>query len=78
MIERNLGNIERVTRLLLGVAFAIWALLQPAMNVIEWFIVFVSLALVLNGVFSRCYVWYLLDIDTSESSSNETPSTTIC
>ena len=73
MIERNLGNIERLVRLFLGVAFATWSFMQPALNVIEWFVVFISVALILNGIFSRCYVWYVLDIDTQD-----TPSTTIC
>ncbi len=77
MIERNLGNIERVVRLFLGVAFAAWAFSQPALNVIEWFVTFVALALILNGIFSRCYVWYLLDIDTS-GTRKRSPSTTIC
>ncbi|MCB1690410.1 MAG: DUF2892 domain-containing protein [Halioglobus sp.] len=77
MIERNLGNFERVVRFLLGVVFAMWALSQPAMNVIEWFVTFVSLALILNGIFSRCYVWYLLDIDTTQKGKRS-PSTTIC
>ena len=77
MIERNLGNIERVARLFLGIAFAIWAFSQPSMNVIEWFITFVSLALILNGIFSRCYVWFVLDIDTRGKQSG-TPPTTIC
>jgi hypothetical protein len=79
MIERNLGNIERVVRLFLGIAFATWALLQPTMNIIEWFVVFISLALILNGVFSRCYVWYMLDINTNTSARcSDTPSTTVC
>lgn len=77
MIERNLGNIERVVRLFLGVAFAAWAFLQPTMNVIEWFVIGISLALILNGIFSRCYVWYMLDINSLETR-RETPSTTIC
>ncbi len=77
MIERNLGNIERVVRLFLGIAFAAWALLQPTMNIIEWFVVGISLALILNGIFSRCYVWYMLDINSLETR-RETPSTTIC
>ncbi|MFT4519957.1 MAG: hypothetical protein ACI9JM_002357 [Halioglobus sp.] len=65
MIERNLGNAERVVRLLMGLAFATWALLQPFVNGIEWFVIAVSLMLILNGVFSRCYLWYVLEIDTS-------------
>lgn len=77
MIERNLGNIERVVRLFLGIAFAAWALLQPTMNIIEWFVIGISLALILNGIFSRCYVWYMLDINSLETR-RETPSTTIC
>jgi hypothetical protein len=79
MIERNLGNVERVTRLVLGIAFAVWAMLQPAMNGIEWFVVVISLALMLNGIFSRCYVWYLLDINTTAvKKSHDAPATTAC
>jgi hypothetical protein len=64
MIERNLGNVERVARLILAVGFAGWAFMQPYMNGIEWFVVVISLMLFMNGIFSRCYVWYLLDINT--------------
>jgi|AntAceMinimDraft_11_1070367.scaffolds.fasta_scaffold00019_60 hypothetical protein len=79
MIERNLGNAERITRLTLGIAFAVWALVQPTMNGIEWFVVAVSLALIGNGIFSRCYVWYLLDIDTSPVKKGpEDTGTTVC
>ena len=74
MIERNLGNIERVVRLFLGLVFAGWALMQPTMNGVEWFVVFVSLALILNGIFSRCYFWYVLDINTRETRT-ATPTT---
>jgi hypothetical protein len=77
MIERNLGNMERVVRLFLGIAFAAWALLQPTMNIIDWFVIGISLALIFNGIFSRCYVWYLLDINSLEKRG-DTPSTTIC
>ena len=68
MIDRNLGNFERVVRLTLGVIFAVWALMQPYMNGVEWFVILISLSLILNGVFSRCYLWYLLDLNTSENS----------
>ena len=64
MIERNLGNMERVIRLLAGLLLLAWATMQPTMNGIEWFILAISVALVLNGVFQRCYLWFVLDINT--------------
>ena len=48
MIERNLGNIERVVRLLLGIAFGVWALLQPQLNGVEWLVMLIALALILT------------------------------
>jgi hypothetical protein len=68
-MEKNLGNIERVGRFILGMWFLFWAISQPYMNGIEWFVVIISLMLILNGIFSRCFVWLLLDIDTSESKT---------
>lgn len=65
MIERNLGNIERMVRLLVGLAFAAWTVTQPTMNAIEWFVAAISLFLILNGVFGRCYLWFVLDINTN-------------
>ena len=76
MIERNLGNIERVVRLLLGIAFGVWALLQPQLNGVEWLVMMVALALILNGIFSRCYVWYVFDVNTSKKTKSS--STSIC
>ncbi|MFT4998544.1 MAG: hypothetical protein ACI8RO_001899 [Flavobacteriales bacterium] len=64
MIERNLGNLERVIRLFIGLAFGIWALIQPSMNGIEWFVMVISMMLIMNGIFSRCYLWFFLDINT--------------
>ena len=51
MIDRNLGNAERVVRLLMGLAFGGWALSQPSLTAIEWFVVIISLMLMLNGIF---------------------------
>ena len=76
MIERNLGNIERVVRLLLGIAFGVWALLQPQLNGVEWLVMLIALALILNGIFSRCYAWYVFDVNTSKKTS--TSNTSIC
>ncbi len=71
MIERNLGNAERVLRLLLGVGLLLWALGQDVMNLVDWSVVIISVALILNGIFSRCYLWYLLDISTCQGGDND-------
>ena len=67
MIERNLGNLERTIRLLLGLLFAAWVFTRSELNGIEWLVMLISLALILNGIFSRCYLWYIWDINTHES-----------
>lgn len=64
MIERNLGNAERLVRLSFGLLLLVWASQQLHMNAVDWFVVLVATALVLNGIFSRCYLWYVLDINT--------------
>jgi hypothetical protein len=66
MIERNLGNIERIFRLLAGLLLGAWALTSSDMNAIEWFVVVISIMLVMNGIFSRCYLWYVLDINSCD------------
>lgn len=77
MIEPNLGNLERIFRLIFGVAFAGWAFTRPEMHGIEWFVILISLALILNGVFSRCYVWYVWNINTRRKQQAQR-STTAC
>ena len=64
MIEANVGNVERLVRLALGILMFSWAWSQSGMNAVDWFELLVSIALVLNGVFSRCYLWYVLEINT--------------
>ena len=71
MIERNLGNIERLVRTCIGVLFALWVFAQPSMNGIEWFVVVASFMLMLNGIFSRCYMWYIFDINTCDDCSDQ-------
>jgi hypothetical protein len=75
MIERNLGNFERVLRLLFGLAIGVWALIQPSMNGIELFVMVISMMLVMNGIFSRCYLWFVLDINSCTDSREECKQT---
>ena len=68
MIERNLGNLERVIRLISGVVLVALALMAPTLTLTEIFISFFGLTLVLNGIFSRCYVWYIFNLNTAENA----------
>ena len=71
MIERNLSNVERVVRLLVGIGFAAAVLSRPDMNGGEWVLSLVALSLILNGVFARCYLWYVLDINTCNREAQQ-------
>ena len=71
MIKRNLGNAERIIRLLVGIGLFAWILSRPGVNGMEIFIGVIATALVLNGVFCRCYLWYVLDIDTAEDDADD-------
>ena len=74
MIEKNLGNIERIIRLCTGSALLLWLAVQPAVTGMDWFIAIISLSLILNGVFSRCYLWFILDIDTGKGPTTPCPT----
>ncbi len=75
MIDRNIGNAERIVRFSFGLLFGTWALMQPSMNTFaEWFVIILSASLMLNGIFSRCYLWYLLDVNTTAKPASCTPS----
>jgi hypothetical protein len=68
MIERNLGNLERLIRFFVGLAITAWALMLPSITLTEIFVVLVGLMLIFNGLFSRCYVWYILNLNTFKSA----------
>ena len=69
MLARNLGNIERVIRLLMGLALLAWAVTRSDMNAMEWFVVVIATFLIMNGIFARCYLWYILEVDTHTTES---------
>ncbi len=71
MIEKNLGNIERLVRLIIGVALAFFVFSRPSINAVEIFISIAALFLILNGVFSRCFLWWALGINTIKPHPSE-------
>ncbi|MDX1734650.1 MAG: DUF2892 domain-containing protein [Halioglobus sp.] len=76
MIERNLGNVERILRLLLGIGLGLWVFMQPDRNGMDLFITAIAVFLILNGVFARCYLWFVLDVNTARSDDKS--GTTAC
>ena len=69
MIERNLGNLERVIRLLLGITL-VWLLVRDGVTPMDSFTAVIALFLILNGLFSRCYLWYIFDVNTHRGHSH--------
>lgn len=64
MFSPNLGKTERAVRLVLGVLLALWVYRRPVPGIPEAIAAVASLFLVLNAVFSRCYLWRALGINT--------------
>ena len=66
MNEQNLGLVERAVRLLLGLGVGAWVLMRPELGAAEWVALIAASFLILNGIFGRCYLWLLLDLNTCE------------
>lgn len=78
MIDKNLGNVERVMRFLAGLALGYWVLIQPHLTWVEWTAGVAALFLVLNAFFSRCYLWHMLGFDTCKGQSKNCPDNSPC
>ncbi len=66
MNEQNLGLIERVIRMVLGLGLGVWVLIQAELGVVELVALIAASFLILNGIFGRCYLWLLLRVNTCE------------
>jgi hypothetical protein len=76
MIKKNLGNIERFLRLVVGVLLTGWAVSRPELDGFAWAAAVAGLFLVLNAVFGRCYLWHVLEF--SSCGCNNVPASRIC
>ena len=70
MIDRNLGTIERVIRLGLGLAIVGAVISRPSLSAAEIFVGLAGLALILNGIFSRCYLWRFLNLSSCKDAKS--------
>jgi hypothetical protein len=64
MIERNLGMAERLLRLAGAIILAGWAVSRDSHDLLTPLALVAATALLLNFVFSRCYLWSLLGINS--------------
>ncbi len=67
-MRKNVGNVERGIRLLLGLALAVVVMQRPQFGWIEAALSLASVFLVLNALSGRCYLWRWLGIDSSEEA----------
>jgi hypothetical protein len=66
MINRNLGTSERLLRLVGGVLLSGWLLARSSHDILSVVAGVAALALFANAIFSRCYLWALLGINSCD------------
>lgn len=71
MIERNLGITERVLRLIGAIILATWAASRDNHDLLTPLALLASVALTLNFLFSRCYLWSLLGLNSCEGDETD-------
>jgi len=66
MINRNLGRLERTLRLVIAVLLTGWLLTRGSHDILSVVAGVAALALFANAIFSRCYLWALLGINSCD------------
>jgi len=66
MINRNLGPTERLLRLSCAVLLTGWLLARGSHDILSVVAGIAALALFANAIFSRCYLWALLGINSCD------------
>ena len=67
-MQRNIGKIERILRLLLGVVICVSVILMGNSNLADSILLVIGTFLILNGVTARCYLWRWLGINSHRDS----------
>lgn len=78
MIDKNLGKTERIVRFVLGIGLGYWAFSQPHLTLLEMLVLLAALFLILNGIFSRCYLWHVLGFDTCKEEGRSCQDNKAC
>ena len=71
MIERNIGQSERVIRFALGVLIVGWILTGRNFGLGEGLALVIAFALFWNSIFARCYLWKWLRISSCSPGAKD-------
>ncbi len=69
MINRNVGTLERLIRLGLGLVLVFAVLQAPAFGVLQGVSLVAAFALFWNSIFGRCYLWKWLGITSCDDNN---------
>jgi hypothetical protein len=63
-IEQNVGLADRIIRVGLSIALAIFVIQSPTFGAFEVLLIVAAALLFLSATFARCYVWYVFGVST--------------
>ena len=66
MIERNIGQTERIIRFVLGILLVGWVLAGREFGAAQGVALVAAFALFWNSIFARCYLWKWLRINSCD------------
>ena len=66
MIERNIGQLERIVRFVVGVLVVGWVLAGDGFGIPQAIGLIAAFALFWNSIFARCYLWKWLRINSCD------------
>ncbi|MFN2329292.1 MAG: YgaP-like transmembrane domain [Chromatocurvus sp.] len=73
MIESNLGGTERVLRLIGAIILTAWVASRDSHDILTPLALLAATALTLNFLFSRCYLWALLGLNSCKNDEKGCP-----
>lgn len=70
MIDRNIGNPERVLRFFCATALLLWIVASDSLGFVQGIAAVAALALLWNSSFGRCHLWKWLGISSFKSKGS--------
>ena len=71
MIDRNIGKIERLVRLVLAIALIGWVVGGASFGIPQAAALVAAFALLWNSIFGRCYLWKWLGFNSCDAATGD-------